>query len=578
MPQYHTTTPPWAAGERVLAFAGSLATAWVLSAGAAVAQPTDASRVLGSLQQRPASPALAPAPSIQILPSPAPSSMPTGVRQLEVKAFRIEGAQYLAIPKLEALVQPYAGRTLSLSQLQEAADAVTQAYVEAGYSSAHAMVLPQSAPGGVVTITVREGRLERLDVTAAAGMPSAAQRGLQQSMRVGEPVNTLVLAQTLGLINHWPGGGRASADIAPSGEPGASVLSARYASAARVTGYAALDNHGTHDTGRTRASAGLSVNEPAGAGDQLSVQGLTSGERLQYLQATYRVPLGLRSVLGASMGHFRYDACCQGPGQSARGEGRLYGLEASYQAELSNSTGLQWFAGLEQRELLTQGTAPGTPRDRQITALSVGARGYWVSAGHNAWRVAVQAGRADLSASPADLADDTLAERSDGRYSKLVGSYHRSQALGGNWSGYFHTRAQANTGRNLESSEKFVLGGADGIRAYPVGEGVGDSGWLASAELRYGFGAPGLTAAGFVDVGGVKRFSKNEAALIGSVPNRYELGAWGLGLRYEGASAKVLLAVARPIGSNKGVDANGNNTEGQKDGGARAWVSVGWRI
>jgi hemolysin activation/secretion protein len=41
----------------------------------------------------------------------------------------------------------------------------------------------------------------------------------------------------------------------------------------------------------------------------------------------------------------------------------------------------------------------------------------------------------------------------------------------------------ANT--NLDSSEKFSLGGANGVRAYPSGEASGDEAWLGTAELRY---------------------------------------------------------------------------------------------
>ena len=37
---------------------------------------------------------------------------------------------------------------------------------------------------------------------------------------------------------------------------------------------------------------------------------------------------------------------------------------------------------------------------------------------------------------------------------------------------------------NLDASEKMVLGGMDGVRAYPQGEGFGDEGLLATVEAR----------------------------------------------------------------------------------------------
>ena len=39
--------------------------------------------------------------------------------------------------------------------------------------------------------------------------------------------------------------------------------------------------------------------------------------------------------------------------------------------------------------------------------------------------------------------------------------------------------------KNLDSSQKFVLGGPNAVRAYDQGVGVGDEGLLGTAELRY---------------------------------------------------------------------------------------------
>ena len=57
-------------------------------------------------------------------------------------------------------------------------------------------------------------------------------------------------------------------------------------------------------------------------------------------------------------------------------------------------------------------------------------------------------------------------------------------------------------GKNLNSSEKFILGGANGVRAYPQGEGNGDEGWLANLELRHNF-AQSVQGVLFYDAGSV---------------------------------------------------------------------------
>jgi hemolysin activation/secretion protein len=123
-----------------------------------------------------------------------------------------------------------------------------------------------------------------------------------------------------------------------------------------------------------------------------------------------------------------------------------------------------------------------------------------------------------------------------------------------------------------------VLGGSDGVRAYPSGEAVGDSGWLVTLELRYALAAlPGLSLGGFVDTGGIRRFSKNTTLLTGTVPNTYQLSGAGLGLRYDTEAVSLALVWAKPVGNNRGLDAAGNNNEARQDG-SRAWVTAAWRF
>jgi hemolysin activation/secretion protein len=71
-------------------------------------------------------------------------------------------------------------------------------------------------------------------------------------------------------------------------------------------------------------------------------------------------------------------------------------------------------------------------------------------------------------------------------------------ALQGQWSN-----------RNLDSVEKFTLGGPAGLRGYPVGEAVGDEGAIATLELRDSFalaalGGDNITLSLFRDNGWLK--------------------------------------------------------------------------
>jgi outer membrane protein assembly factor BamA len=57
--------------------------------------------------------------------------------------------------------------------------------------------------------------------------------------------------------------------------------------------------------------------------------------------------------------------------------------------------------------------------------------------------------------------------------------------------------------KNLNSSERFSLGGANGVRVYPRGEVSGDQGFLVSAELHWALPGYGWQLATFFDAGRV---------------------------------------------------------------------------
>ena len=89
-------------------------------------------------------------------------------------------------------------------------------------------------------------------------------------------------------------------------------------------------------------------------------------------------------------------------------------------------------------------------------------------------------GIVDLRSADAQLEDalDTA-----GHFRKWTLSFQRQQRLTNRLSLNLQVRGQL-ASKNLDSVEKILLGGINGVRAYPEGEAPGDSGWIANAELR----------------------------------------------------------------------------------------------
>lgn len=142
------------------------------------------------------------------------------------------------------------------------------------------------------------------------------------------------------------------------------------------------------------------------------------------------------------------------------------------------------------------------------------------------WSASAASGRVAIDEAAAS-AVDTAAAQTQGGYRKLTLSLLYLQALSPKWTLYGNLTTQR-AGKNLDSSEKMSLGGANGVRAYPSGEAAGDDGVQATVELRYAlpqvFGAtPSIVL--FADGGRVEINRNPFAAGL----NSRSLGAAGVG-------------------------------------------------
>jgi hemolysin activation/secretion protein len=126
--------------------------------------------------------------------------------------------------------------------------------------------------------------------------------------------------------------------------------------------------------------------------------------------------------------------------------------------------------------------------------------------------------------------------------------------------------------KNLDSSERFTLGGAQGIRAYPTAEGAGDHGWTFTLEERRTL-TPQWQGVLFYDFG---RIRVNHQAYTGANgPEHVTLKGGGLSLNYSLPGRGMLrLTWARRISDNPlASDKTGLDTDGSLVRN-RIWLSL----
>jgi hemolysin activation/secretion protein len=183
---------------------------------------------------------------------------------------------------------------------------------------------------------------------------------------------------------------------------------------------------------------------------------------------------------------------------------------------------------------------------------------YW-GGGRTLMGLTATKGSLDLSKS-ATQSSDAMTTQTAGNFNKLKYAFARDQAIGRGFSIYASLNGQS-ANKNLDSSEKFYLGGMYGVRAYPTSEGGGSQGQLANLELRSHLGASS-TVTGFYDYGRVTVNTNNDYS--GAPPlNKYALKGYGIAYGYvasPGVSLKV--TVARRIGTNPNPTTSGNDQDG----------------
>ena len=137
----------------------------------------------------------------------------------------------------------------------------------------------------------------------------------------------------------------------------------------------------------------------------------------------------------------------------------------------------------------------------------------------------------------------------------------RLQTLSENWRFFAGINSQLAT-KNLDSSEKFSLGGPYGVRAYPVNEALGDQGYIMNFELRYRVYS-NVDLIGFVDHGGIDLHVNPWLNSNPGVPGFYTLSGGGIGLNWTvPGNFMIRGSMAQRIGLNPARSAAGYDSDG----------------
>ncbi len=506
--------------------------------------------------------------------------IPDGAR-VKVSRFVLEGASLLPPEQLQAQLADLVGQELGFSGLREAAARITRFYREQGYFLARAYLPTQDIANGVVRIAVLEGRYGSVEVGGSPRLEQQHARGVLDAHQVAadQPIERASLERSLILLEQ-----RSGAPVQAVMQPGATVGTSHMAIAAPggplFSGTLGADNYGNRFTGQGRGTASLALNSPFGVGDRADLW-LAYSTGATAVFGSYQVPVGYDGLtLGAAASYYRYDLCCEYAPLDRAGDAAVAGIQARYPLVLRQNA--VHYAGLSlERKRLTDTWAGGDLDDKRVNVAVLSFDGISaLAASQVRYRVALSGGDLQIKG-PADYVKLNAATiDTAGGYGKLWGQVEFLYPVTG-WSFLNLRLSGQGASRNLDSSEKFILGGFNGVRAYPEGEAAGDNAWLARLDWVLPItsaAVPGRAAVrAFVDSGAIWLVDNVRGGLASpGIENHYSLSGAGLGFNWALPRGFALSAyVATAIGDNPGASANGNNADG-KSNDTRGWVGAEW--
>jgi hemolysin activation/secretion protein len=489
----------------------------------------------------------------------------------DITRFVVEGNSVLSAQAIDAALAPLSGKGRDFSHVQQALEALDNAYRERGYNAVQLSVPEQSLSQGVIRLRVVEMRVGSLRIVGNAFFDEANIRRSLPGLRLGMTPNIHEVAASLKLANENPAK-RTSVQFRESaGADGSSSIDALI----RISGgkvsklELSLDNAGGNTAGNTgSARAGLAYQHAnIGGLDHVGkVQVITTPQpgRAALYSAAYHIPLYQRGdsmdVFASHSDHGRGPVAVGAFELQARGSGTV--LAARYNQHLRQIGDLEsrLIYSIDHRAYRNDAPIPGVPTDQRITVqpVSLTYAGRWLL---DHGQISFHLGMAhNLSGGGRGGAGDLGRARAGAQASYTLLRYGARFRLDlpADWQLNLAATAQ-HTRHSLVWAEQFTLGGTRSVRGFGEADIAGDKGHALQAELQ----TPELCAGrlpqaapcrlvGFYDAGRVA----GNGALPGQ-DTRSAIASAGLGLRLAmGQDVSLHIDYARVIDGGGG-SANG---------------------
>lgn len=482
------------------------------------------------------------------------------VKEIKVTGYPVEDK----FGELDRIIKSYERKSLDIAAMRQLQADVTKFVRDRGYTVCQAVIPPQEVKNGQLEVKIY---VAKYDTVTRIPIPEeekdkretrVAERVLDKyisQIKPGEVIRDVRLEKTLNRLNDLPGT-QARASLKPGTQMGTTGLDIEVERRPIWNNYVFVDNAGSKSTGRYRYGFYHEFNNPGKNGDKIGISGMTSNGDLYGGSIRYEAPVGYRGTrMGVALSLTDYDSVDRIGQGLFNSKGRstgvsYYGLTPLYRDKRSRVHAI-W--GYDHRRLKDD-YENFELNKRHSDVMHVGITGSEYEknrfTSYNAiwW-----------------YGNTTLDHNWNPHANIVEGNFHKGTAefthIKFDRKANYRVNMSAQIANHeLDSSERFFIGGMNSVRAYNGSTFSGDNGLYWCAEARHQIGnVEGLEFAAFWEGAdaGYKSVDREHRTLQG----------WGIGLRYRKDNDwHAQLDYARKINHERDLDHG--NTSG------RIWFQV----
>lgn len=485
--------------------------------------------------------------------------------------FDVSGVHAIPFEEVSGMLSPLAGKEISLGELVQEVDKITQLYRDKGFPLSFALLQNQTFANGVVVVTVVEGYIGNVRIEGDIGNARDRLEALAGPMQEERPLKQATLERQLNLMRTVPGVKFTPSLDLPRRADGATelVLAASRQPVSLTGGIADLG------TGM-QPVVNMATNSLTPLGEQVKLTASVpfNTDDVKYVSGEIRVPIGADG-LAVKIDGYHYDARPQDDaiemlGFERRVRNDRIGVGVSYPFLLNNTRSLTGTLGVYAANSKDRYESRSTDRwlqqDAQVRAATAEMRYIQVSES-KATDVALSVAKGfDAAGAKKDISTNygySATPVLDLDFTRYNLNARQTFVLPAQIGLVFSSAAQYSS-NILPSSEQVSYGSWRYAMGYPQGEQSGDKGVGVSAEInrRFGVGWEYLSSVQPYALVDYARTWYNNKAL--QTLNQRHLSSVALGMRFTDDKYYLFdFNVAKPVGSatvddSRGVRFNAN--------------------